>query len=130
VALRQLAEGIFMGTTTEISVRGLAHVNLTALSKGNAHRILREALVNTRKHAKATHVVLELTENENFVVARLTDDGVGATRFDAGPGHLGMATMRARADAEGAVLEVTCTPGVGTSVVLTLPAAAPNAHQR
>ncbi|MET0967493.1 MAG: ATP-binding protein, partial [Nakamurella sp.] len=124
VALRQLAEGIFMGTTTEITVLGLAHVHLTALSKGNAHRILREALVNTRKHARATHVVLELTEENNTVIARLTDDGVGATSFDAGPGHLGMATMRARADAEGARLDISCSPGRGTTVVLTLPAAA------
>jgi signal transduction histidine kinase len=71
-----------------------------------------------------------LTETEQSVVARLTDDGVGATTFEAGPGHLGMATMRARADAEGAILEVTCTPEVGTTVVLTLPAAAPKVVHR
>ena len=127
VALRQLAEGIFMGTATEITVLGQAHVNLTALSKGNAHRILREALVNARKHAQARHVVLELTEQDSFVVARLTDNGVGAVSLDAGPGHLGVATMRARADAEGARLDITSTPGSGTVVVLTLPTAVPAA---
>ena len=57
------------------------------------------------------------------MIARLTDDGVGAISLDAGPGHLGMATMRARADAEGARLDITCTPGAGTTVVLTLPTA-------
>jgi len=123
VALRQLAEGIFMGTTTEITVLGKAHVNLTPLTKVNAHRILREALVNTRKHAHARHVVLELTEDDDVVIARLTDDGIGATSLDSGPGHLGVATMRARADAEGASLDIVCTAGVGTTVLLTLPTA-------
>lgn len=128
MALRRLAEGIFLGTATEITVLGAAHVNLTPLSKGNAHRILREALVNARKHARARHVVLELTERGGWVTARLTDDGIGAASLDAGPGHLGMATMRARADAEGGRLEVTSAPGAGTTVVLTLPTA-PVAHR-
>ncbi len=123
MALRKLAEGIFLGTPTEITVLGASHVHLTALSKGNAHRILREAMVNARKHAHAEHVVLELAERDGTVIARLTDDGVGAASLDAGPGHLGMATMRARADADGGQLDVTSSPGAGTTVLLTLPAA-------
>ena len=123
-ALRKLAEGIFLGTATEITVIGQGHVNLTPLSTGNAHRILREALVNARKHAQAGHIVLELAEQRGTVVSRLTDDGIGAISLDAGPGHLGMATMRARAEADGGRLEVTSAPGAGTSVVLTLPIAA------
>lgn len=123
MALRKLAEGIFLGTPTEITVLGDAHVHLTALSKGNAHRILREAMVNARKHAHAEHVVLELSERDGTVVARLTDDGVGAAHLDAGEGHLGMATMRARADADGGRLDVISEPGKGTTILLTLPVA-------
>jgi signal transduction histidine kinase len=122
IALRHLAEEIFIGTATAITVKGTADVNLSGPSKIGAHRILREALVNTRKHAQARHIELELTENGNTVIARLTDDGVGAASLDAGPGHLGMATMRARAAAAGAVLTITSTPGTGTTVLLTLPA--------
>jgi signal transduction histidine kinase len=127
-ALRKLAEGIFLGTSTQITVTGAAHVNLTPLSKCNAHRILREALVNARKHAQAGHVVLELTEHHGTVSARLTDDGVGASSLDAGPGHLGMATMRARAEADGGRLDVTSAAGAGTTVVLTLPTAPAGHH--
>ena len=61
-------------------------------------------------------------------IARLTDDGVGATRLNAGPGHLGMATMRARAEADGGRLDVTSAPGAGTTVVLTLPTAPAGYH--
>jgi signal transduction histidine kinase len=127
-ALRKLAEGIFLGTATQITVVGQAHVNLTVLSKCNAHRILREALVNARRHAQAGQVELELIERHGTVIARLTDDGVGATSVDAGPGHLGMATMRARAEADGGRLDVTSAPGKGTTVVLTLPTT-PAAHR-
>jgi two-component system sensor histidine kinase UhpB len=95
-----------------------------------AHRILREALVNTGKHAQARHVELELTENGTALIARLTADRVGAASLDAGPGHLGMATMWARAAAEGATLNITSTPGTGTTVMLALPAAAVDAGRR
>ena len=127
-ALRKLAEGIFLGTATQITVTGAAHVNLTPLSNCNAHRILREALVNARKHAQAGHVVLELTERHGTVIARLTDDGVGATSLAGGPGHLGLATMRARAEADGGRLDLTSAPGAGTTVVLTLPTAPAGHH--
>jgi signal transduction histidine kinase len=52
----------------------------------------------------------------------LTDDGVGSASLDAGAGHLGMTTMRARADAEGGQLHIESVPGLGTVVTLTLPA--------
>ena len=44
-------------------------------------------MVNARKHAQAGHVVLELAERDGTVIARLTDDGVGADqpRRRAGP---------------------------------------------
>lgn len=51
----------------------------------------------------------------------LTDDGVGSASLDAGAGHLGMATMRARAEAEGGTLHIESVPGLGTVVTLTLP---------
>ncbi len=124
VALRNLAEGIFIGTPTQVTVLGPAHVHLTPQTKGNAYRILREAMVNARKHARARRVVLDLQEHDNAVIARLTDDGDGAKSLHAGPGHLGMATMHARTHTEGGRLDITSTPGHGTTVTLTLPIAA------
>lgn len=120
-ALDTLAQGIFIGTGTQITTSGPAHVALTPLRKGNAHRILREALVNARKHAQAQHVSIELEQTDTMVVARIIDDGVGSTVFDAGPGHLGMVTMRARAGAEGGRLDIESTPGKGTTISLSLP---------
>ena len=123
MALRNLAEGIFIGTATQVTVLGPAHVHLTSQTKGNAYRIMREAMVNVRKHARARHVVLDLQERDSTVTARVTDDGDGAESLHAGPGHLGMATMRARAHTEGGRLDITSAPGEGTTVTLTLPTA-------
>jgi signal transduction histidine kinase len=125
VVMGNLAEGIFMGTATTITVAGSWDCELSAGVTGNAFRILREGLVNARKHARATHLTLELQVRDVDVVAVLTDDGVGAEVLDAGAGHLGVATMRARATTEGGELRITSSPGNGTIVRLTLPRLAP-----
>jgi signal transduction histidine kinase len=78
-------------------------------------------LVNARKHANAANVTLNLDEHDMVFVLTLTDDGDGAVSLDAGPGHLGMATMRVRATSEGGRLRVVSTPGRGTTVQLTMP---------
>jgi signal transduction histidine kinase len=87
-----------------------------------AYRIMQEALVNARKHAGATHVVLTLHEDPEGVVLTLTDHGAGTDSLESGPGHLGIATMRARAQADGAELTIDSRPGAGTRVSLRIPA--------
>ena len=121
VALRDLAEGIFSGSTA-FELVGESHVNLTDAAKGTAYRVFREALINVRQHARSQHVTLRLAEHNGMVEMMLIDDGVGSESLDAGRGHLGIATMRARADAEGGLLRIDSTPGVGTTVTLSLPA--------
>jgi len=121
VALRDLAEGIFLGSTA-FELVGDSHVNLTDAANGTAYRIFREALINIRQHARSQHVTLRLAEHNGMVEIMLIDDGVGSASLDAGRGHLGIATMRARADAEGGHLHIESEPGVGTRVRLSMPA--------
>lgn len=123
LALRNLADGIFIGTDCVVTVLGSDHVRLGPQTKATAYRIMREALVNARKHAHASNVTLQLTERDGEVILSLTDDGVGAASLKPQPGHLGMATMRARAKTENARLDLDSTEGRGTTVVLTLPIA-------
>jgi len=121
VALRNLAEGIFIGTKSTIRFIGASHVMLSVPTKVTAYRILREALVNARKHSRAKNITVSVGEQGESVVLQLADDGVGAAELDAGPGHLGVATMYARATSEGGRLDIDSSPGIGTTVVLTLP---------
>ncbi|HEX6506443.1 MAG TPA: ATP-binding protein, partial [Chloroflexota bacterium] len=80
------------------------------------YRIAREALHNTIKHAQPRSVEVSLTWNEQEVVLETRDDGHG---FDAGgsfPGHLGLHSMRERAERVGGTLEIESKIGEGTRV--------------
>lgn len=125
VALKRLADGIFVGTNTQIRVTGSMHVPLEPSTKQNTYRILREALVNVRKHARAAHVVIALEPRSDCVVLTITDDGVGSAHLASKPGHMGTSTMNARAADEGAELVIRSRPNHGTTVALTVPLAAP-----
>jgi signal transduction histidine kinase/PAS domain-containing protein len=121
ISLRVLADGIFAGTPTVFEVAGATDSYQQIPSMEAVYRIFREALVNVRNHAQASSVVLRLAKSKEAVVLSLSDDGVGSALLDAGPGHLGLATMRARARAEGGALTIESSPGHGTTVSLTLP---------
>ena len=120
-ALAGLARGIFTATPTVFTVVGPDHVPLSVPAKEAVYRIFREALGNVRKHARANNATLGIEQRDGLIVVSLTDDGVGSASLDAGAGHLGMATMRARAEAEGGQLHIESVPGLGTVVTLTLP---------
>ncbi|HYN61834.1 MAG TPA: type IV pili methyl-accepting chemotaxis transducer N-terminal domain-containing protein [Rubrivivax sp.] len=88
--------------------------------------ILQEALSNVRKHARASHVWLDVQQQPCWRF-EVRDDGIGFQVNDPGRGetHVGLRIMAERAERIGATLEVISTPGHGSSVVLELlPAAA------
>ena len=120
-ALRNLAEGIFVGTSARVDLVGSSHVGLSTTSTQTAYRVMREGLVNARKHSHAQNIALKLDQDQQSVSIALSDDGVGAATLDAGPGHFGLPTMRARAAGEGGDLRIHTEPGKGLTVVLTLP---------
>jgi signal transduction histidine kinase len=86
------------------------------------YRIVQEALVNIRKHARATHVLVRLVSSRGGVDVRIEDDGCGAGA-DVPPvrGHLGVAGMGARAEMSGGKLRVRSLPGLGTVVECWIP---------
>ena len=44
------------------------------------HRVLREALTNINKHARAENVTVRLYEQEDVIYLQVSDDGIGFTR--------------------------------------------------
>jgi len=83
-----------------------------------------EALQNVTKYANASHAWVSLRDEADGMRFEVGDDGDGFDRsaVDFGSGLQGMAD---RVEALGGTLEVTSTPGRGTSVVGSLPAEAP-----
>ena len=83
--------------------------------------VLQESLSNVRKHARASHVSLEVAKGSEWRFA-VIDNGQGFdTHRPHGETHVGMKIMRERAARIGAEVDVISTPGVGTTVTLTVP---------
>lgn len=94
---------------------------------GSLFGICQEAVANAGRHAEASRVVVTLRTVDGEVELRVSDDGKG---FRGPPplssttsGHIGLASMRERADLIGGRLEIE-TGERGTKVLVRAPLAA------
>jgi signal transduction histidine kinase len=81
--------------------------------------IVREAVTNAARHARASEVEIELSRSGDLRM-RIRDNGDG---FDPGEprGGFGLAGMRERARALGGDLRLSSRPGAGTEIEVVLP---------
>jgi len=87
-------------------------------------RIIQEALTNTRKHARATHVNVTLDRRNDAAVTMVVDDGCGfllSRLLRPDFSRYGLRTMRERAKAVGGTLRIESAPGKGTCITAMLP---------
>lgn len=88
------------------------------------YRAHQEAMENVRKHAEASQVHTRLKVDHEQVILEITDDGRGFTPIRArAPGHIGLAGLDAWARDAGGRVDVESSPGLGTTVAITLPRA-------
>jgi signal transduction histidine kinase len=86
----------------------------------NIFLIVKEALTNALKHAKAREVLVKAAVNEQHLEIVVADDGIG---FRLPPGGAegvrnGLGNMQRRAEAMGGRLTVSSEPGQGTRVAI------------
>jgi PAS domain S-box-containing protein len=88
-----------------------------------AYRIAQEALANVRKHARASRVECAVSAVDGGILTRIADDGVGFEEHRRRPaaGHLGMVSMRERAEMAGGWFRVTSSEGKGCVVEFWIP---------
>jgi len=101
-----------------------ADTALPEVASDHIYRIVQEALHNVVRHAGAQNVTVSFSEGQDTgpqVVVEVADDGVGFDPAQVGHGHLGLITMRERAEDLGGCLEVQSRRGAGTRVVLRVP---------
>jgi len=79
-----------------------------------------EALQNVAKYARATAITVTLHDADRRLLFEVNDDGEGFDPAHA-VGGMGLRSMSDRVEAVGGSLEVTSTPGRGTTVVGTIP---------
>ena len=89
------------------------------------YRIAQEGLTNIIRHAKAGNINFSLQGENNGAKMTIEDDGIG---FDPGKflpskgqHHLGLISMRERAEMIGGSLDVFTAPGKGTTVEVFIP---------
>lgn len=99
--------------------------DLTGLSprtEVSAYRILQESIHNIASHAGASKVIVRLQATSDRLLMEVIDDGCG---FDStvaiANGHLGLRSMRQRAEMLSGRLDLESTRGVGTTVRAALP---------
>jgi signal transduction histidine kinase len=83
-------------------------------------RIGREALYNAVRHARATHIRVQLRYDRRSLRLRVTDDGIG---FDGErlEGHYGLANMQDRAKQIGGRFKIATDIGKGTEIDTVVP---------
>ncbi len=110
---------------TEFRVEGARRDGLTPGASHQILAIVREALTNVSKHARATRVEVTLTYRSDAIELEIRDNGVGLSQTEGaawGVGeHLGMRNMRERAQLMGARLQVESAEPCGTVARLGVP---------
>jgi signal transduction histidine kinase len=94
------------------------------LAARTLYRNIAEAVVNVRKHARASRVVVEIMADEDGTTARVTDDGVGIAAVAASGGahgHLGLKGLRERTTRAGGRIRIEAGAEGGTVVELWVP---------
>lgn len=127
-ALEDAAHHVFGDSDIAWDVRVRADRELPEATRVSAYRIAREAMVNARKHAHASHVTITVDAQDSGVEVHVLDDGVGveATRQDAaGRRQSGMTAMNDRAAAAHGWWRCTTGPdGTGTDIAFWIPSLA------
>jgi signal transduction histidine kinase len=101
-------------------------IDLAPETAGDLFRITQEAVINAGRHADARAVSISLRRLGRELELRVTDNGHGFTNGDPlgaiQPGHLGLASMRERAEIMDGTLDIE-TSDRGTRVLLRAPLA-------
>jgi two-component system sensor histidine kinase DegS len=103
---------------------------LTPCEERAVFGVVQEALNNIRKHSGASSTRLHLRFQDDAVSVEVTDDGHGFNPEDTidnrlRPEHIGLLSMKDRAELIGACLEIDSRPGEGTSISFTFCPASP-----
>lgn len=114
-------EAALVKTVEEFAERGslaieldnrLAHIPLNPNEEIHILQIVREALSNVVRHARASHARVSLLEDDNDEVCiAVEDDGVGFDPAQSRNGHYGLSIMQERSQTLGARFDIApCHP--------------------
>ena len=111
-------------TKVEVTLAGPKEplTDLTQVNAMSLFHICQEALANIAKHAKASKVTIDLWATTERILLEVSDDGLGFELEKASKtvGH-GLANMQTRVQNVGGDLDISSSPGEGTSILAWVP---------
>ena len=108
-----------VGVEVDYEVQG--EIDLPPHVEEALYHIVQEALNNALKHAAATKVRLELSQQEDSVSLIITDNGKGFRLVDlSDSGGMGLISMRERVDSLGGNLDIDAEIGGGSRIQVDL----------
>lgn len=123
-AIHSLTEAFAAAGTGDITVQLDPCVAASFPAEQGAHvmNIVKEALSNSVRHARAAHRSVTLGRFRGEIRLEIRDDGTGFhVNRRRGASGMGLTTMLVRAKKLGGRLSIISRPGKGTRVVLSLP---------
>jgi len=119
-ALQDLVSREIWRTPCRLEVKTGVNLHDDAVAS-HIYRLLREAVINAHKHARAKEIVVEIRQSNNEMVFSVIDDGVGIPAGTNSSHGLGFQIMNYRARTIGARLQVESPKKGGTCVACFLP---------
>jgi signal transduction histidine kinase len=124
-AIRDCAEGLLGQATTHKVRDAIGNTFVTRELESIAFHVAREAIVNVKRHARASHVAITLSTQGDSLRITVVDDGQGFNQESAATArlehHVGLTAMRERVESIGGELQVISEPGAGTRIDAVLP---------
>jgi len=108
-------------------VCALEPVELSTSRELMVYRLVQESLTNIGKYAHAAQVWICLRPAGPLVEVSVRDDGMGFDPDARTGSAFGLVGMRFRVETEGGALSVMSKPGLGTTILASVPRSAPEA---
>jgi len=122
--LQRLADEFQSNSTTHVTLMGPEDglVDFPAQNATALFHICQESLANVAKHARAQYAEVHLWTTRDRVLLEISDDGRGfdLRKMNITLGH-GLSNMHSRARKVGGDVEITSSPGSGTTVLAWVP---------
>ncbi len=125
-ALRALIENLTEQTGIQAHLSAFAEVEqLDKSYRTTIFRVTQEALANVTRHAQASKVDVEISQEANALRLKIIDDGKSFEVLDHILAHenesLGLLAMRDRVELIGGHFKILSAPGAGTTILAHIP---------
>ena len=94
--------------------------NLPIYQSYQIYCLVKEALMNVQKHAKASHIQFSANQTDRDITLDLVDDGIGFNKNTFTPGF-GLQGMMERVQLLGGQFDLQTEPTQGTQIHITIP---------